>query len=102
MQGVAQNRDRLTYWVDFIKRRITPGFIVMGPHSNNADVWYDIGLVSAENPVQVPKLQIGVQMKDAISFIVAQESNALFSALTWRPCKGADFVHSQSLECSSL
>ncbi len=68
MQGVAQNRDRLTYWVDFIKRRITPGFIVMGPHSNNADVWYDISLVSAENPVQEPKLQIGVQMKDANFF----------------------------------
>jgi len=66
MQGIAQNRDRLTYWIEFIKRRITPGFIVMGPHSNNADVWYDIGLVSTEAPV--PKLQIGVQMKDTQFF----------------------------------
>ena len=69
MTSIAENRDRLTYWVEFIKRRITPGFKVTGPHSNNADVWYAIGSASAHNPAEViPRVQLGVQMRDARFF----------------------------------
>jgi len=69
MTSIAENRDRLGYWVEFIKRRITPGFKVTGPHSNDADVWYAIGSASAHDPAEViTKLQLGVQTRDARFF----------------------------------
>jgi hypothetical protein len=69
MTTIAENRDRLGYWVEFIKRRITPGFKVTGPHSNDADVWYAIGSASTHDPAEViPRVQFGVQMSDARFF----------------------------------
>jgi len=69
MTNVAQNRDSLDYWVEFIKRRITPGFSVTGPYSNDADLWYAIGSAPSQDPAEaVPKVHVGLQMKDARFF----------------------------------
>ena len=69
MQSTSPSQDRLVYWIEFIKRRLTPGFKIAGPYSNDADVWYDICAPSGQNATEMSsKLQVGIQTRDARFF----------------------------------